>query len=450
MISIMQNKKNVLIKIAAVAFWVAVWCILSLIQNNRLLIPSPVDTVVALVDLMGKADFYVAVAGSLIRIMCGFGVAMCLGVLLGYLGYRVKLIREFTTPLAGVCKSVPVAAFAVILLILFGHEQIGFYISLIVVFPVVFISVSEGLDSVDGKLLEMASVFKMSQKNRLMYIFRPALKPYICSSVKTGIGMAWKAGVAAEVIGLTSASIGGELYESKVYFETAQVFAWAVVTVLLSFILEKLVLWLVRLIMDAEVSCTVEKAYQSRLTDVIVEKLYKAYGDKALYVDYSERFERGGRYTISTPSGSGKTTLLQMIAGNVSPDKGEVKYASGDEGAVGGQETSVRVSMVFQEDRLSEEYSAVRNVCMVGIGEKAARDALSKVLDSESLDKPCRELSGGMKRRVAIVRALTYPSDIVLMDEPYTGMDEETIKCVKAYIDEAIEGRTMIVATHIL
>lgn len=435
-ISIMQNKKKILIQITAVAFWVAVWFIVAMVQDNELLVPSPVAVIVALIELMGKSSFYVSVAGSLLRIMCGFLTGALLGTVLAYAGYKFKLLREFVAPLAGLCKSVPVAAFAVIILIWFGHEQIGFLISMIVVFPLVFINISEGLESVDEKLLEMADVFNMPGRNRRLYIFRPALRPYVLSAVKTGVGMAWKAGVAAEVIGLTNDSIGGELYTSKVYFETAQVFAWAGVIVLLSFCLEKLVLWLVRFLMDIQPKCVTMEKYVPKPCDVVLSGVCKSYGDNAIYRDFDRCFDKGMVHTVSTPSGSGKTTLLKMIAGIIKADSGEIRAG--------------RISMVFQEDRLCEDYSAVKNVCMTGIDEAAARKALEAILDGDCLDKPCRELSGGMKRRVAIARAVTYGSDVILMDEPYTGMDEDTIGSVKKYIEDGREGRTMIVATHIL
>ena len=107
-------------------------------------------------------------------------------------------------------------------------------------------------------------------------------------------------------------------------------------------------------------------------------------------------------------------------------------------------------SMVFQEDRLCEDYSAVKNVELVTGDREKAREALEKLLEKEALDRPCRQLSGGMRRRVALVRAMEAQSAYVLLDEPFAGMDPETRKRAKRYIREKQAGRTVIIADHFI
>jgi len=441
----MQNKK--LIKqILAVALWVTVWFILAKIVNNKLLLASPVDTLLALGRLLLRMDFYTSVLGSLERIMLGFLLGTLMASVMAILAHRSELAELIISPLVSLCKSVPVAAFAVILLIWWGPRNLSFVISMIIVIPVVYSNLLEGIRSTDIKLLEMAVVFGISRRNRLKYIYRPSLKPFILSAIKSAIGMSWKAGVAAEVIGLSSNSVGGQLYTSKVYFETAEVFAWALVTIVLSFASEKFIVFVAKKLLTAKLHCserkhaviqTVEAGNKMDDDSIKIAHLSKSYGDKTLYEDFSASYAYGEEYTISDRSGSGKTTLLHMIAGLVEADRGSIQVNG-------------NVSMVFQEDRLCEDYSAVTNVAITGIGEARARQALEQILDKDSLDKPCRELSGGMKRRVAIVRAMEYPSDILLMDEPFTGMDEDTIGRVKQYMTDRKQSRTVIVATHIL
>ena len=431
----MSDKKK-LKQITAVAFWVTVWFIIAWIVGNPVLIASPVDTVLALAGLLGNGSFYMAVAGSVTRIMVGFLSGMVIAFVLAVMSYRYDVARTLIAPVINLCKSVPVAAFAVILIIWWGPSNLALIISLIIVMPVAYHNILEGILSTDSDMLEMAKVFNMSAYNKAMFIYRNSLSPYLISSVKSGIGMSWKAGVAAEVIGMTNNSIGGQLYTSKVYFNTAEVFALALVTVALSFLAEKLMVWLAEIILKMKVTCAGVKREDEAASSIELSNVSKSFGKKSVYDDYSNVFEAGQKYTISTESGSGKTTLLHMIAGILVPDSGSIK--------------SGNVGMVFQEDRLCEEYSAVENVTMTGTDITVAREALSRVLDPESLDKPCKELSGGMKRRVAIVRAVEYPAGIVLMDEPFTGMDEETIARVKAYLDDRLQTRTVIVATHII
>ena len=147
------------------------------------------------------------------------------------------------------------------------------------------------------------------------------------------------------------------------------------------------------------------------------------------------------------PSGIGKTTLLRIIAGLEKPDSGSVEISMG-EAAHGGKR--LRVGMVFQEDRLLEQLSSVDNVSLVdpSVSRERARRALSEILEPEALEKPVRELSGGMKRRVAIVRAVLPPSDILVMDEPFTGLDPETRKRVIDYIMKNKGRRPLILASH--
>lgn len=423
-------------QILAVTVWIVIWFVVAAIVDNAVLVASPVDTIKALVNMLGSGTFYKAVLGSVARIMAGFVTGMVVAFALAIISCKWEAGRLLISPVINLCKSVPVAAFAVILIIWWGPANLAMIIGIIVVVPVAYHNILEGIISTDYRLLEMARVFNMPTRNRVMFIYRNALKPYLTGAVKSGIGMCWKAGVAAEVIGLTNNSIGGELYTAKVYFNTAEVFAWALVTVLFSFLAEKLVVALAGAVMNARVSCREAKFNGKCATDIEIINLDKAYDDKILYNKYNNLFEAGKCYTISTESGSGKTTLLHMIAGLNEPDGGLIRKG--------------QVSMVFQEDRLCEDYSAVENVAMTGIGEIAAREALCKVLEPDCLDKPCRELSGGMKRRVAIVRAVEYPAGIVLMDEPFTGMDEETIARVKGYLEERLADRTVVVATHIL
>ena len=146
---------------------------------------------------------------------------------------------------------------------------------------------------------------------------------------------------------------------------------------------------------------------------LVVSHVYKAFGGQQVLSDFHETYEAGKTYILNSPSGSGKTTLLHIMAGLLKPDSGQIVSTG-------------RYSMVFQEDRLCMDYSAVKNVEMVIGDPKRAQRALENLLEAEALHKPCRELSGGMKRRVALVRAMEAESDYVLLDEPFTGLDADT------------------------
>ncbi|MGL5436863.1 MAG: ABC transporter ATP-binding protein [Lachnospiraceae bacterium] len=173
-----------------------------------------------------------------------------------------------------------------------------------------------------------------------------------------------------------------------------------------------------------------------------VQKLSKSYGDLSVLKAFHMELECGHIYCLMGASGSGKTTLLRLILGLEQPDSGTITLKnSTDEGVVA----------VFQENRLCESFSPVDNVCMVtgaSLSREAAARELGRLLPEESLRRPVSTLSGGMKRRVAIVRALLAPSCAILMDEPFTGLDEDTKALVIDYIKEKSVGKLILIATH--
>ena len=172
----------------------------------------------------------------------------------------------------------------------------------------------------------------------------------------------------------------------------------------------------------------------------------KSYHGRTVLQDVTASYERGQTYYFHSPSGSGKTTLFRLIAGLEEPDGrecGSIKAAKS-----GIDRHGSRISMVFQEDRLCEEYSALVNVDMVTGDREKSREHLNQLLAEEDLHKPCRELSGGMKRRVSILRALLAEFDLLFLDEPFKGLDAETYLKVTDYVREQIRGRTVILVSH--
>jgi NitT/TauT family transport system permease protein len=151
-----------------------------------------------------------------------------------------EIIRDFLKPLVLAVKSVPVASFVILLLIWFGSRNISVIICMLVVFPILYLSTLEGLLSTDGKMLEMAKVYRMPRGRVIRYIFLPGLKPFFQSSVKLAVGMSFKSGIAAEVIGQPLHTMGNGLYQAKIYLETGELFAWTIVIIFISFIIEKI------------------------------------------------------------------------------------------------------------------------------------------------------------------------------------------------------------------
>ena len=233
-------------KIAIIVFWIAVWHIASLLIHNTIVFVGPVDVVRSFSALLPQPDFWRAVAGSFGRISLGFVAAFSSGILLGSLAYRFEILREFLEPVVLLMKSIPVASFVILALIWIGSKNLAVFVSFTVVFPSIYVNTAAGLKSTDPKLLEMAQVFSIRGMRRVRFIYLPALLPYLTSSCKVALGMSWKSGIAAEVIGVPSHTIGENLYMAKIYLSTADLFAWTIVVILVSALFEKLFLIVIR------------------------------------------------------------------------------------------------------------------------------------------------------------------------------------------------------------
>ncbi len=234
-------------KASIIAFWLVLWQIGSMIINNRILLVSPSDTLRALSVLVISADFWGSIWFSFARISLGFIIAFFAGLLTGALAYWRPIVDEFLAPPIHFMKSIPVASFVILALIWTGSENLSVFISFIVVYPMIHVNTLAGLQSTDPKLLEMAKVFRIPVWRQAMSIYRVSLYPYLASAMKTALGMGFKSGIAAEVIGVPEGSIGEGLYMSKIYLSTAELFAWTLVIICVSVLFEHVFLLLLRM-----------------------------------------------------------------------------------------------------------------------------------------------------------------------------------------------------------
>ncbi len=241
--------RNRIIRVLAVAFWIAVWQGVSLAVGSEILVASPARAFGALLSLVREGAFYRAVLGSLMRICAGFALALALGIALGALSFVVGWVRALLHPVVSVVKATPVASFVILALIWISSKNLSIFISFLMVFPIMYENMLAGLESADAKLLEMGQVFHLSRMARIRAIYLPAAYPFLLSAARLSLGMCWKSGIAAEVIGQPRQSIGAELNQAKLFFNTPDLFAWTVTIIVVSVVFERLVLCGIRALM---------------------------------------------------------------------------------------------------------------------------------------------------------------------------------------------------------
>ncbi|MCD7844612.1 MAG: ABC transporter permease subunit [Oscillospiraceae bacterium] len=228
--------------VLVLAFWLGLWALLARLVDTALLLPGPWAVVKRLAELAVTLDFWYTTAVSLLRVLLGAALGVLSGVVLAALTSRFRLLRTLFSPLLTLARATPVASFVLLALIWLGRDALPCFIVWLMVLPVVWANVSAGIEAVDNQLLELAALYRFPWGRRLRRVYIPSVMPYFLSALRTGMGLAWKAGVAAEVLTVPARSIGRYLYESKLYLETTDLFAWTAVVVLCSLALEKLML----------------------------------------------------------------------------------------------------------------------------------------------------------------------------------------------------------------
>lgn len=236
----MKVIKKAAISFAVLLFWISLWQVIALCIANDLLLPSPIYTVKRLTGLAMNKDFYLFTAFSLLRILTGIFAAIVLSLPLSAICSRSKLSDALFAPAVTLMKSTPVVSFILIAIFIVDRSVIPTLIAFMMVFPVLYENLREGIKCAPQDLIEMSMVFSIPWHLRIKRIYLPAIRPFFNSALCTSVGLAIKAGVAAEVIAYIPLSIGKKLSDAKSYMEPADLFAWTAVIVLLSLAAEKL------------------------------------------------------------------------------------------------------------------------------------------------------------------------------------------------------------------
>ncbi|WP_041553507.1 ABC transporter permease [Cellulomonas fimi] len=225
--------------VLVLAFWLVVWQAAALVVGQRLLLPAPAEVGARFGELVVEPAFWATVGHSLVRVLSGFVLGTVAGTVLAVTAARWSVVRALVTPLVGAVRAAPVVSFIILVLIWVDSGRLAVVVSALMVLPVVFAAVLEGIGRRDVAMLEVALVFRLPVWRRVRAIDVPAVLPFFAAACQVGIGLAWKSGIAAEVIGLPAGSVGERLYDAKLLLETADVFVWTGVVVALSLAAER-------------------------------------------------------------------------------------------------------------------------------------------------------------------------------------------------------------------
>lgn len=423
---------------AVAAFWLAVWVLVAGLVAQPLILPGPSAVVVALLRLLCDAGTWAILAGSGARILGGLALAAVCGGLLAGISSRSRAFARLVAPALTFVKATPVACVVVLLLIWLGSARVSIAAVFLMALPGVYFSLAEGLTQVDQPLEQMFRLHGVrGWRLFCAHTWREVL-PFVLSCARAVIGMSWKAGVAAELIGMATGTVGERIYQAKLLIETADLLAWTVLVVAASWACERVLVWLLRASGSVAWRVAVRthgRGGRGRATSAgagVAVELALAVGDCAPWAPALDglalNVPAGGRVCVMGASGTGKSTLLALAAGECVP-----------------------CSMVFQDARLVEGVSALDNVLVCAdtrVGASSAAALLRRLVPGIDVHARVAELSGGQRRRVEIARALLCGGCAVILDEPFAGLDASARDATAEAVLDLLDGRMLLLATH--
>ena len=477
-----QHWKHVVRTVLVGLFWLLLWQIAAIKLDKAIFLPKPIQVFRAFIRIGGRKSTLEIMMASFIRIMKGFLLALPCGFLFALFSHFCPTVKNLLQPLMRLMKAVPVASFTILALLWTDGEHLAQLVAAVIVLPVVYINLLEGFEKVSPQMLEMAKVFRVPWHRKIRFIYLPSVYPALLAACKIGLGFCFKAGIAAEVIGRPANSIGSQLYEAKLYLLTDELFAWTAVIVLLSMIFEGSCIYILNRIgrcikrihririqkpegdnqQNASEAETKAGSDNKEALCLTVEQVGKSYGTQRVLNEISFVVKGGERLCFRGASGIGKTTLLRLVLGLERQETGRIHLTG-----------IKKMAAVFQEDRLMEDTDVYSNLYFTSTGtgyyDSACQEEHSdehwrekrKGFDFAQADRHLAmiglaglggrmtgELSGGMKRRVAIVRAVMSCPQLLVLDEPFTGLDEDSRRLAADYIDMYCKEAVVLLVTH--
>ncbi len=435
--------KRIVLTCLSILLIPVVWQLLSWQMAQPQLIPSFPDLVRALLRLVYTPGFLVSIGTTCLRACVGLLLSLAAASITAFLLNRSEGIRLLFMPWLSLLRSVPVISFILLALIFLNPEMIPLLIAFLTMYPLLTENLLKGLMNRRDSWKMLARQFHLNAWNRLFQINYPQLKPYLFSGLASAVGFGWRAIIMGEVLSQCVDGIGKRMKEAQVFIDVPELIAWTLVAIVLSWLTDKLISRL----SDWQPSVryrhsAVElQAVSLQPNDICLTDVSYSYGVHHMNIV----LKAGKIYALSAPSGQGKTTLLQLLNGTLRPTGGEISCLPG------------QTANLFQEPTLLPQLTAKENIMLGGSAyyDRAILEQQSlRLLAAFQLEKQTEmypaALSYGQQQRVALARALIFPAGLLLLDEPFNGLDVELRQLVARFLVEWQQEKqaTVVFSSH--
>ena len=411
--------------IYGIVFLIVLWQGIAILINQPALFPSVTDLISGLLDLLTAYNFYISLGSTILRGLVGFIIALILALLFAVIALHHNFWKKFFHPLLVTIRSIPVIAIVLIALLWLSPPNLPAFIAFFTMFPILYQNMLSGLERTDEKLIEMAVVFRKTTLQRLFSIYLPAAHTLIFSGMSTAMGFGWRAVIIGEVLAGPVHGIGTGMKRAQAFIDMRELLAWTVIAVLVSFIFDFLLKIPARKVFKRTLQSTRINSAQNISTIDLkgfeLLNLNKSFNEKSLIQGLSAQFSNEAFYLMKSASGAGKTTLMKIIAGICKKDSGTINI-----------DEQYTISFSFQDLRLIPWLSVTENIAFALPSypqlTKHQMIEVERLIDILELTNQKNQLpddlSGGQQQRVTLARALILPSDILLLDEPLTGLEQ--------------------------
>jgi len=419
------------------------WQLLSWQMAQPQLIPSFPDLIRALLRLVYSPGFLVSIGTTLLRACAGLLLSLAAASITAFLLNRSEAIRFLFMPWLSLLRSVPVISFILLALIFLNPEMIPLLIAFLTMYPLLTENLLKGLMNRRDSWKILARQFHLNAWNRLFQINYPQLKPYLFSGLASAVGFGWRAIIMGEVLSQCVDGIGKRMKEAQVFIDVPELIAWTLVAIVLSWLTDKLISRLSdwQPSVHYRHSAVELQAVSLQPNDICLTDVSYSYGVHHMNIV----LKAGKIYALSAPSGQGKTTLLQLLNGTLRPTGGEISCLPG------------QTANLFQEPTLLPQLTAKENIMLGGAAycDRAILEQQSlRLLTAFQLEKQAEmypaALSYGQQQRVALARALMFPAGLLLLDEPFNGLDVELRQLVARFLVEWQQEKqaTVVFSSH--